>query len=106
MKVNNANIGKGLGSIDQTKSNSLDKVSLSKNKAADATDKELGSSSKLNLSDRAQMMAKAKKIASETDAVDEARVAQLQKLIDEGKYNVDAAAVADRLVDQHLVIPD
>jgi negative regulator of flagellin synthesis FlgM len=38
--------------------------------------------------------------------VDEAKVSRLQKLIDEGKYHVDADAIADRLVDSHLEIPD
>jgi negative regulator of flagellin synthesis FlgM len=60
----------------------------------------------VNLSDRAQMMAKAKEIAQNTETGNEAKVARLQKLIDEGKYNVDAAAVADRLVDEHLAIPE
>ena len=63
-------------------------------------------SANVNLSERAQMMAKAKEIATRPDTVDEAKVARLQKLIDEGKYKVDADAIADRLVDEHLSIPD
>jgi flagellar biosynthesis anti-sigma factor FlgM len=38
--------------------------------------------------------------------VDEAKVARLQKMIDEGSYKTDAAAIADRLVDAHLALPD
>ncbi len=57
--------------------------------------------SKVAMSPQAQAMQKAKAIASK-DTVDEAKVARLQKLIDEGKYKVDAKAVADRLVDEHL----
>ena len=34
--------------------------------------------------------------------VDEAKIAKLQKLIDEGKYKVDAKAIADKMVDEHL----
>ena len=60
-------------------------------------------SSKLELSSRAQMMNKAKNIASE-ETVDEAKVARLQKMIDEGRYHVDASTIADRLVDEHLVM--
>ena len=59
------------------------------------------SSSKVDLSDRAQMMNQAKNIASQ-ESVDEAKVARLQKLIDEGRYNVDASKIADGLVDEHL----
>lgn len=46
-------------------------------------------------------MQKAKEIAGKV-TVDEAKVARLQKLIDQGKYRVDAEAVADRMVDEHL----
>jgi flagellar biosynthesis anti-sigma factor FlgM len=63
-------------------------------------------SANVNVSDRAQMMQKAKDIASQPETIDEAKVARLQKLIDEGKYNVDAASIADRLVDEHMTIPD
>jgi flagellar biosynthesis anti-sigma factor FlgM len=52
------------------------------------------------------MMQKAKDIASQPMTVDEAKVARLQKLIDEGKYKVDSQSIADRLVDEHLAIPD
>ncbi len=57
--------------------------------------------SKVAMSPQAQSMQKAKAIAGK-DTVDDAKVARLQKLIDEGKYKVDAKAVADRLVDEHL----
>jgi negative regulator of flagellin synthesis FlgM len=64
-------------------------------------------SANVEVSERAQMMQKAKDIArAGAGGVDEAKVARLQKLIDEGKYSVDAGAVADRLVDEHLNIPD
>lgn len=62
-------------------------------------------SSKVDVSDRAQLMAKAKALAS-NNGVDEAKVARLQKLIDEGKYKTDAHAIADRLVDEHMSFPE
>ena len=38
--------------------------------------------------------------------MDEAKIARFQKLIDEeGKYNVDASAVADKLVDERPLMP-
>jgi flagellar biosynthesis anti-sigma factor FlgM len=67
--------------------------------------RDLGDGSKVDVSERAQMMQKAKDIASES-SIDEGKVAHFQKLIDNGKYSVDADKIADRLVDQHLIIPD
>ena len=66
---------------------------------------DLKNSSSVDLSERAQLMAKAKEIASNA-TVDEAKVARLQKLIDEGKYKVDADKVADKLVDTHMDFPE
>ena len=34
--------------------------------------------------------------------IDEAKVSRLQKLIDEGKYKVDAKEIADKMVDEQL----
>jgi flagellar biosynthesis anti-sigma factor FlgM len=58
-------------------------------------------STKVQVSPEAQAFQKAKAIAS-SSTVDEAKVARLQKLIDEGKYKVDSQAIADRLVDEQL----
>ena len=62
------------------------------------------SSTRVDLSRRAQDIKRAKELAtpSEND-VDEAKVARLRKLIDEGNYKVDAEKIADRLVDEHLL---
>ena len=49
--------------------------------------------------------AKATEIAKKSDDMDEAKIARFQKLIDEGKYICDASAVADKLVDEHLLMP-
>ena len=37
---------------------------------------------------------------------DSLRSKTLQKMIDEGKYSVDSDKIADRLVDEHMLIPD
>lgn len=73
--------------------------------AIDAKNKAVKSSVNVNVSDRAQFMNQIKEAAGRT-TVDEAKVARLQKLIDEGKYKVDADKIADRLVDEHLNTPD
>ncbi len=58
-------------------------------------------SARIEMSREAMAMQKAKQLAS-PNGIDEAKVARLQKLIDEGKYHVDASALADRVVDEHL----
>lgn len=102
MKINN----------NTTKPSSLGQVrskELETSAKAQGFDKGLGGtaestgSAKVAVSSEAQAFQKAKAIASK-DTVDEAKVARLQKLIDEGKYKVDAKAVSDRLVDEHLLI--
>jgi negative regulator of flagellin synthesis FlgM len=62
-------------------------------------------SSRVDVSSRAQEMRKAKELATPSDSIDEAKVARLQKMIDEGNYKIDAEAIADRLVDEHMKMP-
>lgn len=57
---------------------------------------------RVQLSERAQQMKRAKEIATNAPDINEARVAELQKLIDEGKYKTDARAIADKMVDEQL----
>lgn len=83
------------GSVDKKKSG-----------AASGFDAVAGSSAKVDVSSRAQDLKKAKELATPSQDIDEAKVARLQKMIDEGKYKVDAEAVADRLVDAHLDMPN
>jgi negative regulator of flagellin synthesis FlgM len=84
----------------------VDKVDLkSKKKAGAGTNaEELASAAKVDLSPRAQEMKKIKELAMAAPDVDVNKVAKFQKLIDEGKYKVDAKAVADRMVDEHLML--
>ena len=104
MKVTNSKIG---GSVDASKAGRTESAQgLKKNvKTNSLGNRDVAGGSKVDVSERAQMMQKARDIAGES-SIDEAKVAKFQKLIDEGKYNVDADKVADRLVDEHLLIPD
>lgn len=109
MKVSNNRPSGTQGRPDAGKASKTDAAnSLAQSgKSGIASNKEaIKDSANVNVSDKAQMFAKAKEIATRPDTVDEAKVARLQKLIDEGKYKTDAAAIADRLVDDHLQIPD
>jgi negative regulator of flagellin synthesis FlgM len=63
----------------------------------------VGGSAKLDLSSRAQDVKKAFDVAKKAPDVDEAKVAKYQKLIDSGKYSVDAGKVADKMVDEMLM---
>lgn len=105
MKINGTTVGQGPQGIESSKSKSATTSTDNKNLSADL-DIAKSASAKVNVSDRAQMMQKAKDIAMNSSDVNESRVAELQKLIDSGKYKVDAEGVADRLVDTHLLFPD
>lgn len=72
---------------------------------AKANPASLQDASRVDLSSRAQDIRKAKELATPSESVDEAKVARLQKLIDEGTYQVNADAIADRLLDEHMKMP-
>lgn len=107
MKITHNKVGQNLNLTDSAKS---DKAESVKNKAtagaaekADAlSSSSLGESSRVELSPKAQEAKRIKELAMAAPDVDEAKVAKFRKLIDEGKYNVDAKAIADKMVDEHL----
>lgn len=103
MKVG-SNSNTNLAGIEKTKT---DKVDIKSNKAATNARPEtadLDASAKVELSDRAQQMKKIKEIAMAGEEINQDKVAKFQKLIDEGKYSVDPADIADRMVDEHLML--
>lgn len=61
-----------------------------------------GTAATANISSRAKDAAKAKAVASDAPDVREEKIAELRKRIASGSYQVDAGAVADRLVDEHI----
>lgn len=105
MKITHNKVGQNLNTKDSAKTDkaSAAKTDGAKNQNAatllDSTD--LGAS-KVDLSPRAQDMKKAKEVAMSTPDIDEAKVARLQKMIDEGNYSVSAKDIADKMVDDHL----
>ncbi len=62
----------------------------------------IGSSSQVEISEKARLMQKAAEIAGATPEVRKDKIAALKKSIGEGSYQVDSAAIADKLVDEHL----
>jgi len=107
MKVTNNKIGPAAGKLDTGKTvKGEGGNALISNAQNNETQKAKGNA-KVNVSADAQLRQKAETIARQTPvSVNESRVAELQKLIDQGKYKTDAKAIADKLVDAHLEIPD
>lgn len=108
MKITHNKIGQNLNLTDSSKSDKAGGIAskaanVGNPKAADALmGSSLGESSKVELSPRAQEAKRIKELAVAAPDVDEAKVAKFRSLIDEGKYKIDAKAIADRMVDEHL----
>ena len=103
MKINNS-MGPNISSIESGKTKPTENA-VGDKKTNTKSSQDIFGSSQVNLSERAQMMSKAKEIAKNAPDVDEAKIARLQKMIDEGKYSINASAVADKLVDEQLLYP-
>lgn len=58
---------------------------------------------KVELSSRAQDVRKIKELATAAPDVDSAKVEKFRKMIADGTYKVDAKAIADKMVDEHLM---
>ena len=54
------------------------------------------------ISSKAKEMAKAKSVAEGAPDTREEKIAELKRRIASGKYGVDADAIADRMVNEHL----
>ncbi|MBT4761848.1 MAG: flagellar biosynthesis anti-sigma factor FlgM [Bdellovibrionaceae bacterium] len=105
MKVSNIGIqqGSGLNKSDALNSNKEAKDGKAHKGASLG---EIRSSSKVDISEAAQRLSKAKEIASaDLNSVDAKNVERLQKLIDAGSYKVSADNIASKLVDEHLLMP-
>lgn len=110
MKITHNKVGQNLSVRDNAKSEKSGPASAAKGlenaksvNVGDAKPKaaELSDATKVNLSSRAQDIKKAKDIAMSTPDINEEKVARLQKLIDEGNYKTDAAAIAGKMLDEH-----
>ena len=106
MKITHNKVGQNLNLRDTVKSDRAeglkDKIPGALGKSEELPSAALGESSRVELSPRAQEARRIKELANSAPDVDEAKVAKLRQLIEEGKYQVDAQAIADRMVDEHL----
>lgn len=101
MKVQPGNVNSHLN-IGTAKGDGVDAKSSAKSSKGKVGD--LAASATVKISEQAQMINKAKEMATpDMDSVREDRVSHFQKLIDGGDYEIDASSIADRLVDEHLI---
>lgn len=104
MKITHNKVGQNLNLTDASKTEKASE----KSKASDLKGQQSvgfgapADSSKVELSARAKDIQKIKDLALSAPDVDQAKVDKFQKLIDAGKYKVDAKAIADKMVDEHL----
>jgi negative regulator of flagellin synthesis FlgM len=104
MKVN----GSGPGSIDTARTisgaGSAQTVTQSKERKdrSGMANIDSGVSDKVAISGRAKEAARVKELATSASDVDEARIAKLRAAIEGGSYKMNAEAIADKLVDEHL----
>lgn len=71
-------------------------------KAARAYQGGAADGAKAEISAKGKEFAKAKAVASETPDVREEKIAELKRRIAAGTYKVDAEAISERMVDDHL----
>lgn len=108
MKITHNKIGQNLNLVDTSKADKADGAkakSLENSNAQQANNLSQAAandSARIELSPRAQEAKRIKDLAMAAPDVDEEKVAKFRKLIDEGKYNIDAKAIADKMVDEHL----
>ncbi len=113
MKITHNKVGQNLNLTDASRTDKSDKTK--QKSAIDSSGSEKssavglpftsssGDSAKVDLSTRAQDTQRAKEIAMSANDFDQAKVEKFQKLIDEGKYKIDSKAIAERMVDEHLL---
>jgi negative regulator of flagellin synthesis FlgM len=104
MKITHNKVGQNLNLRDTNKSESLNKVGNSSDiKPASNHSTDISIASKeVEFSPRAQQFQKAKEAALNAPDVNREKVERLKKMVQDGTYKVDADAVADRMLSEHL----
>ncbi len=115
MKITHNKIGQNLNltdsssKLEKSKQNSPlnglqnDAKTSQAEKIKDLSSKSETDAVKMDFSSRAQDIRQAKELAMGAPDVDFSKVEKFRKLIDEGKYKVDAKSVADRMVEDSLL---
>lgn len=108
MKITHNKVGQNLNTSDSSKSAKAEKAgdasSAKKSSTASSSDAAASSqATKVELSPKAQDIKKIKELAMNSPDVDANKVEKFKRMIADGSYKVDAKAVADRMVDEHLM---
>ncbi len=108
MKITHNKVGQNLNATDtQTEKASGAAKSGDVKKSSDSSQNSTAGTAsseatKVQLSPRVQDIKKIKELAMNAPDVDGDKVAKFKQMIAEGKYKVDAKAIADKMVDEHL----
>lgn len=110
MKITHNKVGQNINTTDakSEKTSGAAQTSSVKNTSGSSDSKDVnasqanGQAAKVELSQRVQDIKKIKEIASKTPDVDADKVAKFKQMIAEGSYKVDAKAIADKMVDEHM----
>jgi len=104
MKITHNKVGQNLNLRDTNKSDSVNKVGNSSDaKPPLNLSRDLSVTSKeVDFSPRAQQFQKAKEAALNAPDTNREKVERLKKMVHEGTYKVDADAVAERMLNDHL----
>lgn len=89
------------GAKQSSRSTGVQQSKKSEKSAAGASVADSGGAN-AEISARGREFAKAKAVADSAPDVREEKIAELKRRIAAGKYNVDADAVAGRMVDEHI----
>ena len=111
MKITHNKVGQNLNLTDASRADKSKKSEGPSNASSTAAPNKTdglpfasnNDASKVDLSARAKDIARAKEIAMASPDMDQAKIEKFQKLIDEGKYKVDSKAIAERMVEEHLM---
>lgn len=104
MKITHNKIGQKLDLTDLGKADKVSDQKSLKGTSVKPTEnaEDIISASRVEVSPQAQQAKKIKELALAAPDVDAEKVARFRNLIDSGQYKVDANAVADRMVDDHM----
>jgi negative regulator of flagellin synthesis FlgM len=102
MKITHNKIGQKLNLTDAGKTDKVADQKDLKGAKSLGNAADLVGATRVEVSPQAQDAKKIKELAMAAPDVDMEKVARFRNLIDSGQYKVDAQAVADRMVDDHL----
>jgi negative regulator of flagellin synthesis FlgM len=112
MKITHNKVGQNVNTTDAKAAEKSAEASITgavkkNSKSAEAAEASAAGASsqatKVELSSRVQDIKKIREAAQNAPDVDAAKVEKFKNLIAEGKYKVDAKAIADKMVDEHLM---